>query len=545
MWLNKPKSKAQTTNAIGTPIDAKSTIYTKEEHENAPKKEHQEPRVKRRKLFTPSRDEIVIQEMQELVPTIINRLKKDGLKEDFCVLLRTLASGAFPLHNIAFLLLLDVARWYSLDSTTQMKYPVHTMKFWRVLYRMFHGKILRFMSGEKSVGQIIDGTTSKGNYNPQKSSINFAVPSVSCINEFETASINIPREIPPGVIDSAVDFLPRNKSYILSVDGKKLAPGLTDKYGDQDLFQHEDDESQSLQSLQKRIDGEITDIEAIKTSWQNYSDQEKVSKLKEVILMVTNRLKDLRVLFQNQKISLNNFSKKAGEDWRKSKYVFAISSIQTRIYQIKSVVKRLLDVNDALLQEGSSLQDSTQAFTSNDSLDIYSQVNLITLKDPDDVPTSLKDNTKFIKQKTDPWFDRRKAFKVTGSTLYDGIGLDTLKKQQIHYDKVIKGIEPVESEEATKWKQHGTTSEVHARATLAGKVLPFYYPQYQCIEEGFREMNYEELPLILVSPDGGLGTWKIEDSPIGISEPEVACEFKCPVGATIYKTPVHYEIPER
>ncbi|CAC5372912.1 ARPC1A_B [Mytilus coruscus] len=57
-------------------------------------------------------------------------------------------------------------------------------------------------------------------------------------------------------------------------------------------------------------------------------------------------------------------------------------------------------------------------------------------------------------------------------------------------------------------------------------------------EEGAR------IIFILLSPDGGLGIVKLENTPDNITDPKAACEFKCPVG-TDYKTPVHYEIPVR
>ena len=44
------------------------------------------------------------------------------------------------------------------------------------MYRLFHGKVLRFMSGIKSAGQVIKDVSSKGSYDPQTTSINFAVP---------------------------------------------------------------------------------------------------------------------------------------------------------------------------------------------------------------------------------------------------------------------------------------------------------------------------------------------------------------------------------
>ena len=95
------------------------------------------------------------------------------------------------------------------------------MKFWKILYKLFHGKALRFMSGAKSAGRIIDGSTSKGLYHPQRTSINFAVPNVSSVNNFDALETNIPKPISPSIITQTLNLLPRDKTYVLSVDEKK------------------------------------------------------------------------------------------------------------------------------------------------------------------------------------------------------------------------------------------------------------------------------------------------------------------------------------
>jgi hypothetical protein len=74
------------------------------------------------------------------------------------------------------------------------------------------------------------------------------VPNVNSVNNFDALETNIPKTISPGIITQTLNLLPRDKTYVLSVDGKKVAPGLSDLHGDQDLFGHE--EKHSLQSLE-------------------------------------------------------------------------------------------------------------------------------------------------------------------------------------------------------------------------------------------------------------------------------------------------------
>lgn len=165
-----------------------------------------------------------------------------------------------------------------------MEYGCESMKFWKVAYRLFHGKTLRFMSEAKSVGQVIDWSSSKGLYDPQKTKINFAVPNINSIKNCDLVKTNIPREMYPGVIAQALKFMPRDKKYVLSVDGKKLAPGLTNTHEDQDLFGHE--ESNSLQDLKDCL---IQEVETVKHDWNKMNDTNKKDKLISIVSIVLHK----------------------------------------------------------------------------------------------------------------------------------------------------------------------------------------------------------------------------------------------------------------
>lgn len=67
------------------------------------------------------------------------------------------------------------------------------------------------------------------------------------------------------------------------------------------------------------------------------------------------RIADMRKLFLKQTLALKGFLREAGQNWKESKYVYAISSTQAQIYQIQPVVKKLLNVNNKLIEIGFSL----------------------------------------------------------------------------------------------------------------------------------------------------------------------------------------------
>jgi hypothetical protein len=49
-------------------------------------------------------------------------------------------------------------------------------KFWRIGYKMFHGKWLRYMNGPKNKGDLVNRFSALGEFDPKGSRINFSVP---------------------------------------------------------------------------------------------------------------------------------------------------------------------------------------------------------------------------------------------------------------------------------------------------------------------------------------------------------------------------------
>ncbi|CAG2197667.1 unnamed protein product [Mytilus edulis] len=130
-------------------------------------------------------------------------------------------------------------------------------------------------------------------YDPQTTKINFAVPNINSINNFDLVETNIPREIYPGVIVQALEFMPRDKNYVLSVDGKKLAPGLPNTHGDQDLFGH--DEGNSLHDLKNRLETEIQEVET-----KHY---DKVIRKKNLEETLSNEVQEKWTMERNQRFT--------------------------------------------------------------------------------------------------------------------------------------------------------------------------------------------------------------------------------------------------
>ena len=82
---------------------------------------------------------------------------------------KLLAKNNFPTNNIAYLLFSDIVNFFSLDSPYSIQYHSETKQFWSLGYKIFKGKFLRFMGGDK----ISSRTSDQHNDNNM---INFMVP---------------------------------------------------------------------------------------------------------------------------------------------------------------------------------------------------------------------------------------------------------------------------------------------------------------------------------------------------------------------------------
>ena len=205
LWLNRPKKiriAEKDDEKKLTPCSSTSIPCIRSELKNAPIKLKRKKSKIKRKLYKESVEEKIIDDMTVILPSILNKMKNVGLLGDFVNLFKLLHEDKFPLNNIAFLLFLDVVRWYSLENTVNMEYSEEAIKFWRVMYRLFHGKALRFMGGLRT--EQNEGSRG-GGYNPGTSSINFAVPSQRRVTATDTLGINLPKELPPGIfIDNSL-----------------------------------------------------------------------------------------------------------------------------------------------------------------------------------------------------------------------------------------------------------------------------------------------------------------------------------------------------
>ena len=133
------------------------------------------------------------------------------------------------------------------------------------------------------------------------------------------------------------------------------------------------------------------------------------------------RLMELRHTKTKKMLGLERLQKQAGENWRNSRFSYAISGVRTNLHHIGKNIQDTLDAIDRMVCLGSHLHNRHNEFTDNYKLDLSKQDNYHCLLGVSNA--SLKKHglqayayPRFLKQKSPEWFDKRNKAKVTGRT---------------------------------------------------------------------------------------------------------------------------------
>ena len=180
--------------------------------------------------------ESLIDEIQNLLPSVIETVRKENKEDMYLKFNHLLAENKLPLTYIAYLLFKDIVEWYSLDQSTSMRYSPEVKKFWRVGFKLCKGRFLRFMCGMKNQGQ-------DGCLQPSESAINFVVPDKKSLEGTDVSDSL--KGIDPGILQIMIGMLndddsKQTNTYKMCFDGKKLNAGVDGQLkGDVNLWGYE------------------------------------------------------------------------------------------------------------------------------------------------------------------------------------------------------------------------------------------------------------------------------------------------------------------
>ena len=190
----------------------------------------------------------------EMLYDVSTKLQECNLLSDFVNFLYSLASDEISPDIVPFRALLDTACFYNLSNTCSMWYDPIMKEFWHVVFECLGGPALCLFSGPRGTGQAM--------FDPKLCKINFAVPSLSTLEQLHTAT---PKLIFPSIFENVLIHLQRLQEvqfneYVLSYDGKGITQGFRGQsFGDENLWGFEG--PPNIEEQEKRLSDELHLVE--------------------------------------------------------------------------------------------------------------------------------------------------------------------------------------------------------------------------------------------------------------------------------------------
>lgn len=483
--------------------------------------------------------------------------------DDFNKLVHNLCNGRLPFENLAWKSALQIARYFSCSTTTLMRYDSECVEFYACLYFLFGNSVLNVLRGPGHFSDVVTQNCGKGKFSPTTAKVNFAVPSLRVLQNVNTA---YPKTIKPGLIkytlDCAEQDAKQGKQFVLSFDGKKIAQGVTgsDK-GDVNLWGNE---MPPLLSEKLKLEKAISTCSMLSNKITQYpknpqhsTKEQHIQNIEKVAKITSLRLKRLRKRqFGEHLLEQKLLRLKANNPDKKKNYEYALSFVVANSYKLQSCSRRALQFNLDLCKLLATLNNVPHWVPETKHVFLQEQPNYFSLLSPQHLShlLNLEDRNHFpvVKQRSEQWYNLRRKSRLTGSTMYKALGLQTLKAQKEHFNVYVKGKQPIPvSAEVQKMLDYGTNNEIHVVATLVGLILPAFRPPcFSLYEVGCYSLNGKiQQNLMIVSPDGLAQCSQGEKCQYNESRPEIhkklGIEYKCIYQSEKSPNYPSYELPVR
>ena len=489
--------------------------------------------------------------------TFAQKLHDNEQTDKFVKCITTLATGKLAFTNMSWKCFLDMGTLLSCTSTTNMEYDREWLEFCQVLYHMFGAGVINALRGRGHFSQVACEKTKKGKYDPVLGEFKFPIPSIPTSKKLD---IGFPTEIPVGFVEQSL-ALAKSKAregcqFVLSFDGRLIAPGCKgDCTGDSNLWGKEG--PPNLDQAVKTLNTTLKAVKSIGVDINETTSSQHFTNCKELLNLSSRRIRKLRSKITSSCYSRKKLVEKCGDSAElQYKNRRKMSALNQNTAECEAVIRHLLEVN--------LKTTSIMAFLNNNGdvhirdmprhINLSERGNSFQLLPPELVSQSIDldnaQNMQFIKQCSDKWFDLRKRYRVTGSTLNSAIGLDTLQKQKNHHYIHVHGRKPPPiPPDLQKKFDHGTKNEVNATATLISTIVPAYLPAcYAFYEVGPTFVNsHDRDNLLEVSVDGILQCSFGNECPnYNIhGEQKILVEIKSPVPQENVAETIFYQVPSR
>ena len=424
--------------------------------------------------------EMALKKLKEsdLLEEITHILDESGQLFDFMELLEHLKAKRISCTNIAFVLLLERARFESCRNTVGMRYCKLTKKFWSIVYRLCKGVGLNFFSGEKHWGQVVSKKSEKSRYEGRIGNINFAVPDEKILRNYNR---QLPKVIPPGKIKISLDLLANKNDLVIMGDGKLLAKGLKTNFeGDVNLFGHET--NPNLDELISQLHRNLEFIGNAASEFTELTNHDQLKLLEDLTEMVSDLIRRVKIFHKAEEKKLQSYlNRNQGND---SKYPDkAISSCKTNMYTAVTWVRKALIINLNFAQMASTLQNNLHLFKSLSAVEMKSIENLRTLYPAEYVSQHVEPNEfpHLIERYSDTWNDLVQQSLVPDFKLHTCLGLSGHNPMKKHFKEFIQEQKHENINPADDFVQ----AELDGMTTVATIFMPSLLPSCAVLyEEG-------------------------------------------------------------
>ena len=427
-----------------------------------------------------------------VLETLSDVLHENGQEKDFSSLLTNISNGRIDPQNICWLLNIHLARLTSVETTTLMRWDESVVEFFAVIYILFGASAINVLRGPMNFCDLVMESTEKGLYDPLKARINLPIPSVTRLRSLSTG---YPKQIPAGLVEHSLDIAEvaaqRGSQYILSFDGKMVAKGFKgDTYGDIDLWGIE--KPISINSALRLAKENIETAKKIHTKLSIPKIFSHAQNLHSLLSQLSRRIQTLRKRINGEhylRLKIVKLAHNKDMDRRKQfAYRMQLSYLNEHSARCDSNIGRCLDVNFRILRALCTTRRNSEIFCESKLVHLHEQENAYHLFSAERnslfFDLCARENSDIVKQRSDAWFSLRKNVKVTGSTLFNALGLESLAElKQHHYQFVKKREKPPFSEEIQKRLVYGRDNEKHAIATVVGGLLGAFKPPCYCFQE--------------------------------------------------------------
>ena len=411
------------------------------------------------------------EELCKILPHVVSVLNANNQLDVLLKFFTLVANENFDFENICYLQFVNLINFLSSGNIHAMRYQTNVKHFWRLGYKMFGGRFLRFMGGFKNTCQVADGSTVHAELNPLDSKINFVVPDKQVL--VSQSDMNIKK---PGIMTEMLDTL---SSYLdepevkLCFDGKKINSGFGQHLGDVDMWGYES--SPTLVERKAKHENTILQIESMVTSLEDTqvekNIEQKQQKLKGVTHTLSQSTKTLRESNLKKSKALEKWKNDSGSD---RQYSFVINMLETILFRGRECVKETLEAIDQICPYLANSNHVAQLHSSETQIYLERQANFACLigMSEDLIDTykrcgiNVHEMSNVVKQRSEMWHQIRQTAKVTGSTANAALGLDSLKKQVEHFDHVINKLEKqIPSADVQILMDNGSKNEINEMVT--------------------------------------------------------------------------------